>query len=175
MSVRGGSLAPSRLAVEASRWGGLCKRDGCDRRARAKGYCQTHYYQERRTGGTFDILSPGRERPPCSEDGCDAAVMARDWCASHYRLNWGRHAKYGLTAEGHDRMMKEQKGVCRICREARDKMVIDHDHDCCPGQGSCGECVRGIICDLCNVGLGMFRDNPQRLQGAIDYLRDTKP
>lgn len=49
-------------------------------------------------------------------------------------------------------------------------MHIDHDHSCCPGKGSCGKCVRGILCRNCNVGLGFLKDSIPRLEDAISYL-----
>lgn len=31
---------------------------------------------------------------------------------------------------------------------------IDHDHSHCRGRTSCGGCIRGVICQVCNNGLG---------------------
>lgn len=47
---------------------------------------------------------------------------------------------------------------------------IDHDHACCPGIHSCGECIRGLICGGCNAALGYARDNPAILLALADYL-----
>ena len=49
-------------------------------------------------------------------------------------------------------------------------LVIDHDHDCCPGPASCGNCVRGLICTGCNKALGMARDDPLILRQMAQYL-----
>lgn len=49
-------------------------------------------------------------------------------------------------------------------------LVVDHDHGCCPGQKSCGNCIRGLLCDNCNIGLGHFKDSVESLQLAIEYI-----
>lgn len=48
--------------------------------------------------------------------------------------------------------------------------VIDHDHACCSGRRSCGKCIRGVICNRCNVSLGAVNDNIQTLNNMIGYL-----
>jgi hypothetical protein len=52
---------------------------------------------------------------------------------------------------------------CELCherfaidRQGRRHSVVDHDHDHCPGQHSCGACVRGIICSRCNHDVGVL-------------------
>ena len=38
-------------------------------------------------------------------------------------------------------------------------LVVDHDHDCCPGGRTCGRCVRGVLCTRHNVIEGIFERN----------------
>jgi len=73
--------------------------------------------------------------------------------------------KYGISLEQKAQMIKEQGGTCRICKnplEPGRKSPTDHDH-------KTGK-VRGILCNKCNIGLGMFKDNIEYLQSAIEYL-----
>ena len=80
---------------------------------------------------------------------------------------------YGLTTEEYDDMLRSQGNACAICRATESgarEWHVDHDHACCPGRRSCGQCVRGILCNLCNAGLGYFRDNARNMERAIEYL-----
>lgn len=65
-----------------------------------------------------------------------------------------------------------QNNECAICSSpvlVNDH--LDHDHACCSRlKDSCGECLRGILCRGCNIGLGNFKDNVETLQAAIRYL-----
>ena len=64
----------------------------------------------------------------------------------------------GLKREHYDRMEKQ----CAICGSTK-YLAIDHDH--------AEEFVRGLLCRLCNQGLGLFRDNPELIAKASEYLR----
>jgi Recombination endonuclease VII len=79
--------------------------------------------------------------------------------------------RYGITLELCERLLELQDRKCSICGAA-DPGCIDHDHYCCNGPFSCGRCVRGLLCDKCNNGLGRFEDSTERLQAAIDYLKN---
>lgn len=48
--------------------------------------------------------------------------------------------------------------------------AIDHDHKCCPGSVSCGECLRGVLCRRCNVAIGYLKDSPEYSAAAAAYL-----
>lgn len=81
----------------------------------------------------------------------------------------------GLTVERYLAILAAQGGGCGICHSADPKhpsgtFLVDHDHTCCPGTKSCGRCVRGLLCNPCNTGLGGFRDQPELLRAAIQYV-----
>lgn len=84
--------------------------------------------------------------------------------------------KYRLTLERYESILEAQDRRCAICltdapRDVRTgRFHVDHDHSCCPGTTSCGECVRGLLCHACNTALGNFADDRTRLLRAIDYL-----
>lgn len=87
----------------------------------------------------------------------------------------GLKYRYGVTPEKFEELSAAQDGKCAICQiplaEARGKgAVVDHDHNCCPGSKTCGECIRGVLCAHCNTALGMFEDDVARLLAAVDYL-----
>jgi hypothetical protein len=78
--------------------------------------------------------------------------------AREYHFLWS----YGLTKEARDKLREQQDHKCGICRQGA-KLVVDHNHE----NGH----VRGLLCDKCNMGLGLFRDSPDILLAAAAYLR----
>ena len=90
-----------------------------------------------------------------------------NWRVSHL---WKR---YRLTLDDYERMLAEQGGRCAICKSAPDGRVlsVDHDHACCPGGKSCGECVRSLLCNRCNIWLGGVGDDIALMETAINYLK----
>lgn len=72
---------------------------------------------------------------------------------------------YGLTEEKFSEILASQAGVCAVCRKKLTSGLgcnIDHCH-------SSGQ-VRGLLCSLCNFGIGIFKDSPLLLRSAIRYL-----
>lgn len=88
------------------------------------------------------------------------------------RIAHGRNVtRFGISIDDYARMLKEQNGVCKICRLADNKrLCVDHDHSCCNGNYSCGKCIRGLICARCNKTLGMVSDSKELLTAMIAYL-----
>lgn len=79
--------------------------------------------------------------------------------------------RYGITLEDYDKMVEERGGRRDICGTVPEKRLhVDHDHSCCSGRRSCGDCIRGLLCSRCNLMLGMMNDNIELLMSAIHYL-----
>lgn len=64
--------------------------------------------------------------------------------------------KYKRSLADYDRVLNEQGGGCAICGCAPEKtrLAWDHDHTCCPGRVTCGDCVRELVCGRCNRVVG---------------------
>ncbi len=81
---------------------------------------------------------------------------------------------YGITPEQYREKLKQQNGVCEICKsppsQGRTLLSVDHDHKCCPKGGSCGRCVRGLLCEDCNKAIGILKESKDTLRSAISYL-----
>jgi len=78
---------------------------------------------------------------------------------------------YRLTIEDYVNMLNEQGGVCKICKEAR-RLSVDHDHSCCPDKLCCGKCVRGLVCQRCNMMLGFIENYPDVHAAALEYIKN---
>lgn len=81
---------------------------------------------------------------------------------------------YSITPEIYDKLLTSQGGVCAICGKPKvnKNLAIDHDHSCCPGKKSCGKCIRGLLCLLCNRALAQFGDNLEGVLRAVKYLEN---
>lgn len=74
--------------------------------------------------------------------------------------------RYGMTEDRYNEILTEQQGRCGVCHRFR-KLVVDHNHK--TGKN------RGLLCNNCNTGLGLFEENPTLLDGAKRYLQKHKP
>jgi len=74
--------------------------------------------------------------------------------------------KYDITLAEYEEMHEAQEGVCAICFEPETGKMLAVDH--CHTTGA----IRGLLCSHCNTALGKFRDDPARLQSAINYLQE---
>lgn len=90
--------------------------------------------------------------------------------------------RHGITPKHYDELAKAQDYGCAICggfstpkkNEEWREWQIDHDHGCCSGSRSCGKCVRGLLCEKCNLMLGCALDSVEILRAAIVYLMNSR-
>ena len=165
-----------------------CVTEGCENPRLSRGRCSACYQRGRRAGK----LPPTPGRHVLTEVDLEAKVATCSQCGPSTKIKVGpghrrecrgkigaarkteagraaakrwakrpQYSRYGLSEKEFAEMRDSQKGRCAIC-QSEDRLVIDHDHD----TGA----VRGLLCHGCNVGLGFFRDDPSRLEGAIAYL-----
>jgi len=120
-----------------------------------------------------------RECASCSDPALPG--QGQKYCATHKLTRDGdsqsglaqKAGKYSVTMDRLEEMEIEQGNRCAICGQVNStgrSLSVDHNHSCCPGTKSCGKCVRGLLCDLCNRAVGLMRDNPSYLRSAADYL-----
>lgn len=92
------------------------------------------------------------------------------------RVNLARKLKkFGLTEERFQSLLDEQGGGCAICGSELPNgrgtlLFVDHDRRCCPKPGSCGKCVRGLLCHHCNTAIGLMSEDADRMRAAITYI-----
>lgn len=81
---------------------------------------------------------------------------------------------YGITDADLAAMKKEQDNKCYLCHSEGfligknnhdEKLAVDHCH-------STGK-VRKLLCHNCNRALGLFKDNPELMRRAADYVENN--
>ena len=96
----------------------------------------------------------------------DANVERRKELARAWNLRL-----YGLRPEDYIDLYEQQHGRCKICGTSGEdfggrRLHVDHDHD--TGK------VRGLLCGLCNTGIGHLGDSPERLRIAASYIEEAR-
>lgn len=180
----------------------VCKFPDCGRSSKAHSLCNAHYLQyragrelKRQNRARGRVLAR-------DEQGRKECQLCREWkpeseyrphrttpdglrgrCQECYRSTYDPAAqrarslkrKYNMSVAEYESLVAEQGDSCAICgtTDKRGKSWhVDHDHSCCPGDSSCGQCVRGLLCPICNQALGMVRDDVAILTSMIDYLNE---
>lgn len=194
--ARPGLGQPRRLPLWYNPDMKTCTYPECEKKHYAKNYCHGHYAQLREgrplatlrevQGGPRVALayrdevgnkrcSKCREWMPETSFGKNSATP--DGLTNQCRdCQWGSGlwSKYRITSERYREMLEQQGGVCAICGEGNKDgraLAVDHDHSCCPGVRSCGECVRALLCIDCNTAIGSMKDDVSLLLRAVAYLR----
>lgn len=145
--------------------------------------------EEKRTGARSDDhkmseVDPETQMGTCSQCGpvkayaskradgvrwrCSKRVKAQESINRFNQSDAGRLMKfrnrYGLSKEEAAAVLAEKGTGCAICG-AKGDLVYDHCH--------ASKRFRGWLCDDCNLGLGKFNDDPDRLEAAAHYLRSN--
>lgn len=95
-----------------------------------------------------------------------ARLSARANPGYYRESNWKRQG-INLKWEEFLAMLQKQSAMCAICEnEIGTNAHVDHDHN----TGS----IRGLLCGLCNKGLGLFKEEPYLLMSAAKYLEKVK-
>lgn len=84
---------------------------------------------------------------------------------ARYRANSTLHKFSGKGLEVPKDWDEVDKSKCEICQVAVTERTMRIDHSYKSGA------FRGILCNKCNVGLGMFHDSPEQLVRAAEYVR----
>lgn len=88
--------------------------------------------------------------------------------------------RFGITGTDYLWLLDLQGGGCALCGEpesqgdkyfaGKKRLSVDHDHDHCGPSCACKECIRGLLCHNCNIGLGMFEGKAATRSVFADYL-----
>lgn len=100
----------------------------------------------------------------------------KEWQESHveYRKLYDTNQKliknYGITLEEYNVILKKQNKVCAACFKPESvvfkgkikALAVDHCH--------ITNVVRGLLCNRCNVALGMLLDDVERVKLLYEYI-----
>jgi hypothetical protein len=83
-----------------------------------------------------------------------------------YRAGSLRANGLDINRTGYLELLASQGGTCAICHKAppsHRRLAIDHDH-------KTGK-IRGLLCNGCNLGIGLFHDSVDLLEKSVLYLK----
>lgn len=73
---------------------------------------------------------------------------------------------YGITLQRYNEMFQNQEGSCCICKKHQNefskRLSVDHCH-------KTGK-VRGLLCNNCNLAIGLFDEDLNVIKNTIYYL-----
>lgn len=114
-----------------------------------------------------------RRNVTCCRKCRDVARRSLSVTSREYRRGWHLTKKYSIDAIDFECLWIAFAGKCGICgcdmempqnRRGQSPRTVAVDHDHVTGN------VRGLLCNRCNKGLGMFEDNIEHMKNAIKWL-----
>jgi Recombination endonuclease VII len=180
----------------------ICLIDGCSDPVKTRGLCKPHYGQHH-NAGTVDLVgAPKVARHYLSNKNKESMTGDCAICGPNVPLlvqrykntgkeNWlcktketermkgrpngyfpygdGKFIPIAVAEKARVEFLEKQGGLCAICGKPDEtvrRMSLDHCHD--TGK------LRGMLCNGCNVGIGMLGDDPDRVLAAYNYLLKHK-
>lgn len=127
--------------------------------------CNAHYQQARLGRELTPVIRYGKNvGVPCAVNGCDREAASRSLCARHASVC----IRHRINPEEYVRL--HSLGCANPACDSRGPLAVDHDHDCCAGSNSCGQCIRGLLCQPCN-SMAVFADMAKRDSERFEALR----
>jgi hypothetical protein len=121
----------------------------------------------------LDDFYPRKNRPDGKESECKSCSNLRK---KQYRLDnkdkiraENKRRNPGWDINRYNEYVELQDNRCAICG-TDNPLLSDWSADHCHTTNQ----PRGLLCVRCNAGLGYFKDNPEYLQSAINYLNKWK-
>jgi hypothetical protein len=155
---RGQSLRPARRRTAMLR----CKVAECEKPGQSLGYCVGHYSQVYVHGAVQGALRYKDPTRGCNVPWCPGQHRALGLCNRHYAAM----LRLGLSPD--QAASAYSVSSCPICMRAFDEAAgrgRHGDHDHVTGR------FRAVICEGCNLGLGLLDHDPDRLRSAATYIR----
>lgn len=142
-----------------------------------KAYYRENTEERKSQIAAWQRLHPDRIKAYYKKHQAAHYAKSREWAAAHpdenrtYKresMQRKRLKNYGLSQQELEAMIARSGGKCDLCErefgtEPGTQRCIDHCHE----TGT----VRGLLCFSCNVALGHFRDSPDIIHSAIEYLQ----
>lgn len=149
-----------------------CPGPECQKPIRTAGLCGSHYSQTVRHPG--EPLMPLRPRRPngsppikCAIEECEGVSSNRGMCEIHGSAIY----RYLIMEDEYVRLYSQ--GCANPACDEVSKLQVDHDHSCCPGQYSCGKCIRGMLCRNCNrlaIAADVVSRGGALFEGITEYV-----
>ena len=131
---------------------------------------------------SLEFAGMGKKSHVCLQ--CESGHPDEKWCLGHSQWmpgemfhqrgrRWCKACKmaqtHGVTVEHIMALNSATVPECASCG-AREDLCVDHDHSHCSGPKGCPECVRGYLCQDCNIAEGRLR-TLANAEGLVEYMR----
>lgn len=98
------------------------------------------------------------------------STKTKKWCTDNkakfirYNIKSKLKTRYGITLDEYDAMVAAQNNLCAICNQSqtRRNLAVDHCHQT--------NRVRALLCDKCNIALGLINDDLNIVESIKRYL-----